>query len=62
MKLCGFLLTIGGAGVSQLIKITDKEYDDLLNDFDPIEAPPHNYKIQPENQGIISVIKSYFYL
>jgi len=43
----------GAAGISQLIKISEKEYQDLLNDFDPIEAPPNNYKIQPENQGKI---------
>ena len=41
----------GGAGVSQLIKLTEEEYIAFLNDFDPIESPPNNYKIQPENQG-----------
>ena len=43
----------GSAGVSQLTKITDEEFEALMNDFDPIEAPPGNYKIQPENQGFI---------
>ena len=46
-------IIVGAAGISQLIKISEKEYHDLLNDFDPIEAPPHNYKIQPQNQGIL---------
>ena len=32
-------------------KITEKELEDLENDFDPIEAPPGPYKLQPENQG-----------
>jgi len=43
----------GSAGVSQLTKITEEEFVALKNDFDPIEAPPGNYKIQPENQGKI---------
>merc|ERR1719232_2286297 len=43
----------GSAGVSQLTKITEEEFEALMNDFDPIEAPPGNYKIQPENQGRI---------
>ena len=32
-------------------KITHKELDELENDFDPMEAPPGPYKLQPENQG-----------
>ena len=32
-------------------KITEQELRDIQNDFDPIEAPPGPYKVQPENQG-----------
>ena len=35
-------------------KITEKELEELENDFDPIEAPPGPYKVQPENQGLMS--------
>ena len=38
-------------GVSEYIKITEEEKIAIQNDFDPIEAPPGPYKIQPENQG-----------
>ena len=47
----------GSAGVSQLIKITKEELEAIENDFDPIEAPPGNYKVQPEKQGFY---KTYF--
>lgn len=40
-------------GVSEFIKITEEEKIAIENDFDPIEAPPGPYKIQPENQGKI---------
>ena len=32
-------------------KISDEEFEELVNDFDDIEAPPGPYTIQPENQG-----------
>ena len=32
-------------------KISDEEFEELMNDFEDIEAPPGPYKIQPENQG-----------
>ena len=32
-------------------KITDEEFDAMEKDYDPIEAPPGPYKIQPHNQG-----------
>ena len=41
----------GLAGVSSLRKITETEMEEILNDCDPIEAPPGEYKIQPEKQG-----------
>ena len=41
----------GLAGVSALRKIKEEELEEILNDFDPIEAPPGDYKIQPEKQG-----------
>ena len=34
-------------------KVTDKEFEEIENDFDPIETPPGPYKLQPENQGLI---------
>ena len=45
-------VTKGHMGVSELIKITEEEKIKLENDFDPIEAPPGPYKIQPEVQGL----------
>ena len=38
-------------GVSTLRKITEAEMEKILNDCDPIEAPPGEYKIQPKKQG-----------
>ena len=39
-------------GVSELIKITEEEKIAIDNDFDPIEAPPGPYKVQPDVPGI----------
>ena len=39
-------------GQSSLVKITDEELLQIENDFDPIEAPPGPFKIQPGNQGL----------
>ena len=41
----------GTTGVATLIKITEEELEEILNDCDPIEAPPGEYKIQPEKAG-----------
>ena len=38
-------------GVSRWRKITEEDLEIILNDCDPIEAPPGEYKIQPEKQG-----------
>ena len=38
-------------GLSELIKITEEEKVAMDNDFDPIEAPPGPYKIQPDVPG-----------
>ena len=38
-------------GVSELIKITEEEKIAIDNDFDPIEAPPGPYTVQPDVQG-----------
>ena len=38
-------------GVSTWRKITEEDLEKILNDCDPIEAPPGEYKIQPEKQG-----------
>ena len=43
---------IGAMGVSELIKITEEEKIAIDNDFDPIEAPPGPYKVQPGVSGI----------
>ena len=32
-------------------KITREELKEIQNDFDPIEAPPGDYTVQPEQQG-----------
>ena len=40
-------------GLSELIKITQEEKEAIDNDFDPIEAPPGPYKIQPGVPGKI---------
>lgn len=44
---------VKGMTIYTVEKITDKELEELENDFDPIEAPPGPYKVQPENQGFI---------
>ena len=38
-------------GIRKLEKITEEEAKEVLEDGDPIEAPPTPYKLQPENQG-----------
>ena len=46
-------------GMSQFLDFnldSDEEFEELMNDFEDIEAPPGPYKIQPENQG-----KVFFY-
>ena len=40
-------------GITELEKITEEEKTAIDNDFDPIEAPPGPYKIQPEKPGKI---------
>ena len=46
-------VTKGAIGVSELIKITEEEKIELENNYDPIEAPPGPYKVQPDVQGKI---------
>ena len=41
----------GFAGISGLEKITKEEFEKIMNDFDPIEAPPGPYKLQPNKKG-----------
>jgi len=41
----------GMVGLADLKKITEEELEEILNDFDPIEAPPGDYKVQPEKAG-----------
>ena len=35
----------------ELLKITEEEANAIMNDFDPIEAPPGPYKLQPGVPG-----------
>ena len=46
-------VTKGAIGVSELIKITEEEKTELENNYDPIEAPPGPYKVQPDVQGLV---------
>ena len=41
----------GFAGIGGLEKIDAEEFEKIMNDFDPIEAPPGPYKVQPEKKG-----------
>ena len=41
----------GQTGMSPLSKITEEELNELLNDCDPIEAPPGSYTVQPDKPG-----------
>ena len=43
-------------GVAEYVKITKKEKLALENDYDPIEAPPGPYKIQPDIKGSRNLI------
>jgi len=43
----------GIAGVSGLVKITEEDLERIRNDFDPIEAPPGPYIVQPKKKGKI---------
>jgi len=43
----------GFTGIAGLEKITEKEFEEIMNDFEPIEAPPGPYKLQPEKKGKI---------
>ena len=43
----------GFTGIAGLEKITEKEFEEIMNDFEPIEAPPGRYKLQPEKKGKI---------
>jgi len=43
----------GFAGICGLEKITKDEYEEIMNDYDPIEAPPGPYKVQPDRKGKI---------
>ena len=48
----------GATGVATLRKITEEELEEILNDCDPIEAPPGDYKIQPEKPGGLKFTKN----
>ena len=47
------VVMMGGIGLHSLQKITEKELEELLNDCDPIDAPPGSYTIQPNKPGRI---------
>lgn len=40
-----------GAWEYEIERITQKEIEDIENDFDQIDAPPGPYTIQPDKQG-----------
>ena len=41
----------GATGLASLSKITEEEMEEILNDCDPIEAPPGDYIVQPDKPG-----------
>ena len=41
----------GNSGIVTRLWITDEEAELIENDGDPIEAPPSQYKVEPERQG-----------
>ena len=45
----------GMASLSALEKISEAELEVIRADFDPIETPPGQYRIQPKNQGENSI-------
>ena len=49
-------VTKGAIGVSELIKITEEEKIEMENNYDPIEAPPGPYKVQPDIQGLTAAL------
>ena len=48
----------GFTGIAGLEKISEEEFDKIMNDFDPIEAPPGPYKLQPDKKGKTSWARS----
>ena len=47
----GARVQLKGLSVYSVEKITDQQFEEMQNDFDPIEAPPGPYKLQPEKKG-----------
>ena len=41
----------GWGGIYTLVWITDEEAEQMAKDGDPIDAPPNQYKVEPERQG-----------
>ena len=39
----------------EMDKITDKEFEDIANDYDDIGAPPGPYTIQPDKKGMVNI-------
>ena len=50
-----------GIVIYNIEKITDEEFDAMEKDYDPIEAPPGPYKIQPHNQGRFSKLNDIYW-
>ena len=50
---------VEGQKIYQFVKISNEEYEAMINDFDPIEAPPGPYTIQ-ERQGTLWTVFLYF--
>ena len=52
----------GFTGKAGLEEITENEFEEIMNDFEPIEAPPGPYKLQPEKKGKIYKYICYLFL
>ena len=50
----GARVQLKGLSVYSVEKITDQQFEEMQNDYDPIEAPPGPYKLQPEKKGLLS--------
>ena len=44
-----------GMTIYRIEKLTMEQFEEMKNDYDPIEAPPGPFKIQPENQGMLII-------
>ena len=57
----GARVQLKGLSVYSVEKITDQQFEEMQNDYDPIEAPPGPYKLQPEKKGLLRHRKYLYY-